>query len=289
MVCPRRQHEDEAEVTDDTSERHHLDSVEMSRLCTDWPRTLDQQRAKAYIALVLAPCSPFSMSNDVCPFLQRCALVALLQLHRVRESPHPARPPSVQNTPSLACLWTLDSGLWSLPCRVMVSRQQGWRCWVLQLQEALSAPLGDRLPVAFIRHFFRSIINECAGARVPWAAASPSFHRNCFNHPFTQSVEGAGGRPRPCGMALRLPPRGCSARTCPRIWQPHRLQEAARNFSSSSIMPLATADHIRLAGWRVGGLAGWRVGATGSSSFRSACSTGRNPSDHAMGPGCPVP
>ncbi|KAH4397956.1 hypothetical protein HBI70_215870 [Parastagonospora nodorum] len=179
------------------------------------------------------------MSNDVCPFLQRCALVALLQLHRVRESPHPARPPSVQNTPSLACLWTLDSGLWS------------WRCWVLQLQEALSAPLGDRLPVAFIRHFFRSIINECAGARVPWAAASPSFHRNCFNHPFTQSVEGAGGRPRPCGMALRLPPRGCSARTCPRIWQPHRLQEAARNFSSSSIMPLATADHIRLAGWRV--------------------------------------
>ncbi|KAH4047496.1 hypothetical protein HBH68_157040 [Parastagonospora nodorum] len=114
MVCPRRQHEDEAEVTDDTSERHHLDSVEMSRLCTDWPRTLDQQRAKAYIALVLAPCSPFSMSNDVCPFLQRCALVALLQLHRVRESPHPARPPSVQNTPSLACLWTLDSGLWTL-------------------------------------------------------------------------------------------------------------------------------------------------------------------------------
>ncbi|KAH5186586.1 hypothetical protein HBI24_175070 [Parastagonospora nodorum] len=126
------------------------------------------------------------MSNDVCPFLQRCALVALLQLHRVRESPHPARPPSVQNTPSL----------------------QGWRCWVLQLQEALSAPLGDRLPVAFIRHFFRSIINERAGARVPLAAASPSFHRNCFNHPFTQSVEGAGGRPRPCGMALRLPPRG---------------------------------------------------------------------------------
>ncbi|KAH4063630.1 hypothetical protein HBH69_205820 [Parastagonospora nodorum] len=231
MVCLRRQHEDEAEVTDDTSERHHLDSVEMSRLCTDWPRTLDQQRAKAYIALVLAPCSPFSMSNDVCPLLQRCALVALLQLHRVRETPPPSH---------ASGLWTLDSGLWSLPCRVMVSRQQGWRCWVLQLQEALSAPLGDRLPVAFIRHFFRSIINERAGARVPLAAASPSFHRNCFNHPFTQSVEGAGGRPRPCGMALRLPPRGCSARTCPRIWQPQRLQEAARNFSSSSIMPLAT-------------------------------------------------
>lgn len=77
MVCPRRQHEDEAEDTDDTSERHHLDSVEMSRLCTDWPRTLDQQRAKAYIALVLAPCSPrltmFVHFSSAAPSLHCCS------------------------------------------------------------------------------------------------------------------------------------------------------------------------------------------------------------------------
>jgi hypothetical protein len=56
-VCPRMRREDEAEEEGDSSERRHLDGVEMSRHCTDWPRTLDQ-RAKAYIALVLAPCSP---------------------------------------------------------------------------------------------------------------------------------------------------------------------------------------------------------------------------------------
>jgi hypothetical protein len=187
MVCPRRQHEDEAEVTDDSSERHHLDSVEMSRLCTDWPRTLDRQRAKAYIALVLAPCSPcltmFVHFSSAAPSLHCCSSIASAS-HRITHVRLLCRTP-----PSHA------SGLWSLPCRVMVSRQQGWRRWVLQLQEALSAPLGDRLPVAFIRHFFRSIINERAGARVPWIAASPSFHRNCFNHPFTQSVEGQVGAP----------------------------------------------------------------------------------------------
>jgi hypothetical protein len=50
IVCPRRRREDEAEETGDGSERRHLDGVEMSRHCTDWPRTLDQ-RAKWYIAL----------------------------------------------------------------------------------------------------------------------------------------------------------------------------------------------------------------------------------------------
>ena len=49
IVCPRRRRENEAEGTGDSSERPHLDGVELSR--TDWPRTLDQ-RAKSYIALL---------------------------------------------------------------------------------------------------------------------------------------------------------------------------------------------------------------------------------------------
>jgi hypothetical protein len=42
MVCPRRRREDEAEEMGDSSARRHLDGVEMSRHCTDWPRTLGQ-------------------------------------------------------------------------------------------------------------------------------------------------------------------------------------------------------------------------------------------------------
>jgi hypothetical protein len=54
IVCPRQLREDEAEKTDTSSERQHQDGVEMSRYCTDWPRTLDQ-RAKSYIAWFWLP------------------------------------------------------------------------------------------------------------------------------------------------------------------------------------------------------------------------------------------
>jgi hypothetical protein len=54
IVCPRQLREDEAEKTDASSKRQYLDGVEMSRYCTDWPRTLDQ-RAKSYIAWFWLP------------------------------------------------------------------------------------------------------------------------------------------------------------------------------------------------------------------------------------------
>jgi hypothetical protein len=110
-VCPRMRREDEAEEEGDSSERRHLDGVEMSRHCTDWPRTLDQ-RAKAYIALVLAPCSP--RLTMFCPPLRPAPSRKL----ECRESPQKAHPPSAQKVTSLACRF-LEAACW---CR-------GTRAW----------------------------------------------------------------------------------------------------------------------------------------------------------------
>lgn len=225
----------------------------MSRLCTDWPRTLDQRRAKAYIALVLAPCSPrltmFVRSSSAAPslYLQLIASAS----HRITHVRLLCRirPPRIP----LAC------GLWSLPCRVMVSRQQGWRCCLLQLCEALSTPRRQGYPLLS-----------------PGTSSAASLMS-------AQALECRGLRPAPRSTETALTTRsrnlGAEA-AAERLFGAHM---SAHVWQPRVSPPPPSRLSLRLT------ISAWRVGSTGSSSFRSACATGRNPSDHAMGPGCLVP
>jgi hypothetical protein len=172
IVCPRRRREDEAEKTGDSSARRHPDGVEMSRHCTDWPRTLGQQPSPILHGMAFSlPSTP----NGVC-----------LRL-RGRRSREPVTAPShayplCLHCPSRRYPW-MDE-LWP--------RGRLWR----GVRGRLSAATALTTPTRCFQPALLPRASLIKSAR-EWLSvlASPSFHPDSLNHPFAQSVEGDLGAP----------------------------------------------------------------------------------------------